>query len=151
MDKLYYEDFEPGMVFDLPATPIDRDEAIDYAREFDPQPFHLDEAAARETLLGGLALSGWNTCCIGMRMAFEGAISRFASLGAPGVDEGRWLKPVRPGDVLTGKLEIVEKRRSRSRPERGIIKIRMELVNQEGDAVYRQSNSNFVLCREPAA
>ncbi len=135
MPPLYLEDFSAGQSFDLGSRKIDRNEILEFAHEYDPQPFHTDEAAAKESIYGGLIASGWQTGSIYMRLLYDGVIGRTAGMGAPGLDELRWLAPVRPGDVLTGRLYIDEVRPSKSKPDRGFIMTRGELANQAGETV----------------
>ena len=123
----YFEDFAPGQEMPLEPHTVTRAEIVAFAAEFDPQPFHLDEAAAADTLLGGLAASGWHTCALFMRMLYHGWLREAASMGSPGVDSLKWLRPVRPGDVLSGRsivlevraLEVEARPRLRSLPPRG--------------------------------
>jgi acyl dehydratase len=145
----YFEDFTPGQVFELGRRPITRDEIVAFAREFDPQPFHLDEAAARHTIFGGLIASGWHTAAITMRLLYDGLVHDTASLGSPGVDELRWLKPVRPGDVLSARLTVLECVPSRSKPDRGLVRSILELVNQHGEIVV-SSKGMSLFGRRPA-
>jgi acyl dehydratase len=145
----YFEDFTPGQVIELGRRSISRDEIIAFAREFDPQPFHTDEAAATRTIYGGLIASGWHTGAISMRLLYDGLVKDTASLGSPGVDELRWLKPVRPGDTLTARLTVLDCVPSRSKPDRGIVRSLIELINQHGEvAVSVKGMSLFA--RRPA-
>jgi acyl dehydratase len=132
---LYFEDFPPGDVRESPPRPVTRDEIVAFARDFDPQPFHLDEAAARRSIYGGLLGSGWHTCAIYMRLMWETFLKDTASLGSPGVDEIRWVKPVRPGDTLRVRFTVVEAIPSRSKPDRGVVRSLSEVVNQHGEVV----------------
>ena len=116
MNKRYFEDFVVGEVMSLPGRPISRSEIIAFAAEYDPQPMHLDEEVARASMLGGLAASGWHTCCLMMRIISDGLMSRSHFLGAPGVDEVRWLAPLRPDEHVDVRANIVDTRASRSRP-----------------------------------
>lgn len=141
MADLHFEDFTEGQRLEFGDHPVTTDEVIRFARDFDPQPFHLDEDAGRDSLLGGLAASGWHVSAIGMRLVFDGFLHRAASLGAPGIDEVRWLKPVRPGDRLRLESVVTAVRASRSRPDRGIVSFDFALLNQDGAVVMRQSNS----------
>ena len=131
----YFEDFTVGEVIELGQRTISKESIVAFAREFDPQPFHLDEAAARATIYGGLLASGWHTASLMMRMLYDNLIRHTVSLGSPGVDELRWLKPVRPGDTLSLRMTILECLPSRSKPDRGIVRSLMELRNQHGDVV----------------
>ena len=132
---LYFEDFPPGDVRESPARTVTREEIIAFARDFDPQPFHVDEAAAAKTIYGGLIASGWHTIAIYMRLMWESYLKDTASLGSPGVDEVRWLKPVRPGDTLRARFTVLEAVPSRSKPDRGIIRSLSEVLNQHGEVV----------------
>jgi acyl dehydratase len=131
----YFEDFAVGDVIDLGQRTLSKESIVAFAREFDPQPFHLDEEAARATIYGGLLASGWHTASLMMRLLYDGLIRHTVSLGSPGVDELRWLKPVRPGDTLSLRMTILECVPSRSKPDRGIVRSLMELRNQHGDVV----------------
>jgi acyl dehydratase len=131
----YLEDFNPGQVFELGSRTVTREEILDFARKFDPQPFHVDEEAARRTPFGGLIASGWHTTAIYMRLYADAVLSDSASLGSPGVEQIRWLAPVRPGDTLHGRLEIVDVRASERDPGRGTVLLASELRNQDGRVV----------------
>ena len=122
---------------------------IGFGRRFDPQPFHTDPVQARASVHGGLIASGWHTGCIAMRILVDHFVSRVASIGSPGLDEVRWFKPVRPGDILSLRVTITETRRSRSRPDRGIVTTFIEVLNQERETVMSMTGSGFYLCREP--
>ena len=150
LSKLYWEDFVVGSVAEFGPRLVTREEIIAFAAEFDPQPMHMDEDYARSTMLGGLAASGWHTCAIGMRMIADGFMTNSASIGSPGVDEVRWLKPVRPGDRLTVLRTILEARPLGSRPEWGLVRFRFELINQAGELMMTQENVNFFGRRESA-
>lgn len=131
-DQLTFEDFPQGHVGRFGPRSVTRGEIIDFAREFDPQPMHLDEKAAQASMLKGLAGSGWHICAIIMRMVFDGFIHRTASLGSPGVSETKWLAPFRPGDELMLDVDVVEARLSQSRPGIGIVTFRMSASNAAG-------------------
>ena len=137
MPDLYLDDLAPGQVFELGRRRVDREEILAFARDYDPQSFHADEEAARASIYGGLIASGWQTVAVYMRLLVDGLLGRAAAMGSPGVDELRWLKPVRPGDELEGRLEIMEVRPSQSRPDRGLARCRCEAFNQDGEAVLR--------------
>jgi acyl dehydratase len=122
-------------VRESPARTVTREEIIAFAREFDPQPFHTDEAAARQTIYGGLIASGWHTIALYMRLMWDSYLKDTASLGSPGVDEVRWLKPVRPGDTLRARFTVLEAVPSRSKPDRGIVRSLSEVFNQHGEVV----------------
>ncbi len=132
---LYLDDFEPGQTIELGTWCVTKEEIIAFAEQFDPQPFHIDEAAAAGTIYGGLIASGWHTVCLFMRLLVDGLLSNAASMGSPGVDEVRWLKPVRPGDVLTAKGVIHEVIPSQSKPDRGVLRTTYEMYNQHGEQV----------------
>jgi acyl dehydratase len=140
----YWEDIKEGEVVELGRRTMDKERMIAFAREFDPQPFHTDEKAAEASIYGGLIASGWLTGSTLMRLLYDGFLKDTASLGSPGIDELRWLKPVRPGDTLTGRLTVIEATASRSRPDRGIVRTRMELMNQDGEAVMTITGVNFI-------
>jgi acyl dehydratase len=131
----YWEDFTVGEVIDLGSCSITEAEVLAFARKYDPQPFHTDPEAARRSIFGGLIASGWHTCALLMRLSVEAAgRDAAAATGSPGLDSCRWLKPVRPGDVLTGRTEVLETWPSRSKPI-GFIRRRNELINQRGEVV----------------
>lgn len=136
MSLLYLEDFAAGQAFDLGQHLFGEDEIVEFAGQFDPQPFHIDREAAASSNYGGLIASGWHTGSVFMRLLVDGLLARCASMGSPGVDELRWLAPVRPGDTLTARLHIEEVRPSKSRPDRGFITTRAVLTNQDGDDVF---------------
>jgi len=133
--EIYFEDLPTGTAMDLGSYEVTREEILEFARKYDPQPFHVDEDAANDSVFGGLIASGWHTCSMTMRLVCDGLLLRAAALGSPGVDEVRWLKPVRPGDTLHAKLEIVESRPSQSKPDRGVIRSRWLVQNQKGELV----------------
>ena len=134
---VFFEDFVVGRRLLYGSRSVSQDEIVRFAREFDPQPFHIDPAAAEKTIYGGLIASGWHTCALVMRVICDGMISASASLGSPGVDELRWLKPVRPGDTLTVYGTALEVRPSNSKPDRGVVTTLTEAVNQAGDVVLK--------------
>lgn len=135
MTTLYLEDFKPGETYTFGSHTFTRDEIIEFGRSYDPQPFHVDEAAAARSIYGGLIASGWQTVGVTFRLAVEGLIHRVASMGSPGVDEVRWLRPVRPGDTIIASGEILEVRPSASKPDRGVVRVRYTAVNQRGEPV----------------
>jgi acyl dehydratase len=146
----YFEDFTPGEVIELGSHTITKEEIVAFAKQFDPQPFHLDEEAAKRTIYGGLLASGWHTGSITMRLLYEGLVKETVSLGSPGVDELRWLKPVRPGDTLSARLTVLECIPSRSKLDRGIVRSTIELRNQHGEVVV-SSKGMSLFGRRPAA
>jgi acyl dehydratase len=135
MPDLYFEDFEPGSVFELGNTTVREDEIVAFAGQWDPQPFHLDPAAARASAFGGLIASGWHTGAMWMRLYVDSVLGRAASMGSPGIEELRWLAPVRPGDTLHARLTVLEATPSERHPGRGTIRSRAEMVNQDGVTV----------------
>jgi len=131
----YWEDFSEGETVELGAYDITRDEILEFARKYDPQPFHVDEEAAAAGPFGGLAASGWHTAAVFMRLFVDGILNSSASMGSPGIEELRWTAPVRPGDVLTGRVRIVESYPSERRADRGTLVTSCELLNQDGTVV----------------
>lgn len=129
---IYFEDFTPGKVFELGAVEMTEDEIVEFATRFDPQPFHIDRDAAARTPFGGIIASGWHTCSYCMRLMVDGLLSRTISLGSPGVDQIRWLAPVRPGDRLSARMTVEEARASASNPARGTVAFVSEMENQDG-------------------
>ena len=149
-DLLHFEDIEPGTVLRSEPMVVTREAIIAFATAYDPQPFHLDEAAGAASLLRGLAASGWHTTALGMRLYFDTFVGRIASMGSPGVDEVRWLRPVRPGDTLTLVLTIAGKRPSASRPDRGFVTTNLDLRDAAGATVMTQRNPLIVQRRGAA-
>jgi acyl dehydratase len=149
MAKLTYEDFQSGQVFPLGPKHVTAEEIIEFAREFDPQPMHLDEAAGRASILGGLAASGWHTSAMFMRMMTDSYLLDTESEGAPGIDFMDWKKPVLAGDTLSGRSIVLESRAMRSRPGIGIVKFRHEVENQRGELVCLGENSTMIRMRMP--
>ncbi len=148
---IYLEDFAVGDRREFGRYAVTLEEVLDFAHKYDPQPFHIDEAAAAKTHFGGLIASGWHTCGMFMRMLADDLQTRGGgSLGSPGVDELRWLKPVRPGDVLSVRSEVIEVRPSKSKPERGIMRARFEVFTEDG-AVVMTLSSVSLLRRRPSA
>jgi acyl dehydratase len=135
MPRIYFEDFVPGAVTTYGPRTVTREEIIAFASEFDPQPMHLDEAAAKKTMLGGLSASGWHSCAIMMRLLCDGFVLHSSSMGAPGIDEVKWLKPVRPDDALSIRVTVLAKREPKSRADMGFVQFRCELLNQRGEVV----------------
>ena len=135
MSLMYLEDFQPGQTFDLGSIHVTHDQVVDFAQQFDPQPFHLDIDAGGQSIFGGLIASGWHTCSLMMRLVVDNLFSRTATLGSPGVNQIRWMLPVRPGDTLSLKLEVLESRPSQSKPDRGSVKVKYALSNQRGELV----------------
>jgi len=148
---LTFEDFPPGRFGTFGPRHVTRDEILAFAAEFDPQPMHLDEAAAAKSMLRGLSGSGWHLCSLMMRMMADGFITRAASLGSPGVDEVRWLSPLRPGDDLMLDVDVLEARASKSRPELGIVKFKFTVRNARGEALAEMTSPILIKRREGTA
>jgi acyl dehydratase len=148
---LTFEDFPPGRFGVFGPRHVSREEILEFAAEFDPQPMHLDEAAASKSMLKGLAASGWHLCSIMMRMMADGFITRTDSLGSPGVNEVRWLAPLRPGDDLMLEVDVLEARVSRSRPETGIVMFKSTARNAAGEALCEMTSPIMVGRRAGAA
>jgi acyl dehydratase len=143
----YFEDYEPGMTRDCGSVSVDQAEIISFARQFDPQPFHVDPVAAADGPFGGLIASGWHTAGLVMRLIVDNYVSPESGLGSAGLDELRWPNPVRPGDTLRVRVTVLEARRSQSKPDRGVLKTLIEAENQDGLPVMRASSINFVRVR----
>ena len=143
----YFEDYVPGMTRDCGGVRVDQAEIISFARQFDPQPFHVDPAAAADGPFGGLIASGWHTAGLVMRLIVENYVAAESSLGSVGLDELRWPYPVRPGDTLRVRVTVLEARRSQSKPDRGIVKTLIEAENQDGQPVMRATAINFIRVR----
>jgi len=146
----YFDDYAPGTTFDCGSVSVDEAEIISFAKTFDPQALHVDPEAAARGPFGGLVASGWHTAALVMRQLVEHYLAAEASLGSPGMDEIRWLGPVRPGNTLSVRATVAEARRSQSRPDRGIIKTVIEAVNQDGRTVMRATGTNFLRVRPDA-
>ncbi len=140
MPEYTFEDFAAGQVYELGSTSVTEEAIVAFAREFDPQPFHLDPDAAAESVFGGLIASGWHTGAMWMRLYVDSLLGGASSQGSPGVEELRWLAPVRPGDTLTGRLTVLETTPSERRPDRGTVRIRGEMVNQDGVTVMSMTS-----------
>jgi acyl dehydratase len=133
--RYWFEDFQPGQTFELGSREVTHEELVSFALYFDPQRFHVDEAAARETHFGGLVASGWHTGAVYQRLHVDGLLNQSSCVGSPGVDEVKFVRPVRPGDVLTARMEILDAVPSRTKPNRGTVTQRSEVLNQHGDVV----------------
>lgn len=147
--RYYFEDFAVGRVWEADGPSLSKDEIVEFAGRFDPQYFHVDERAAQDSPFGGLIASGWHTVSICMRLICDAYLLEAASLGSPGVNEVRWLKPVRPGDRLRLKMTVLEAKPSRSKPDRGTVLHLWEMFNQHGDMVMRMEGYGMFL-RRPA-
>jgi acyl dehydratase len=146
---LYHEHLAVGQTIDCGRSTVTREDILAFARAYDPQPLHVDEAAAKATPLGGLCASGWHICCVMMRLAADSMLNRVVSLGSPGVEEGRWMVPVRPGDVVSCRYTVLEKRDLASRPDVGISKVLVELCNQKGETVADWRTHQLTRRRHP--
>jgi acyl dehydratase len=139
----YFEDFAAGQVYELGETIVSEPEVLEFARRFDPQPFHIDPAAAKRSMYGGLIASGWHTGSLFMGLMVRGLLHDAASLGSAGVDELRWLKPVRPGDTLRARLSVTSVRPSSKRADRGTVFTLGEMFNQQGERVFLVRSSGM--------
>lgn len=149
---IYYEDLEVGSRQSFGGYKVTREEVIEFASKYDPQPFHLDDEAAAKTHFGRLSASGWHTCAMTMAMMVENMReNRQAGLGSPGIDNLRWKKPVYPGDTLRVETELLEKRRSSSRPEMGLFKSRAQVFNQNDEVVLEMTSNGMIEVRNPDA
>ena len=149
--RFHWEDFTPGLVMKLGSTTVSREAVLEFAGQFDPQPFHLDDAAAEASLFGRLAASGWHTCAMMMRLMCDAYLNDSAGLGSPGVDNLRWLKPVYPGDTLSAEMEVLEARVMNSRPHVGLVLSRWSLANQDGAVVLTMQGWGMFGRRDVAA
>jgi acyl dehydratase len=140
MPGLYFEDLQPGQVVELGEHTVSEEEIVAFARQYDPQPFHVDTEAAKESVFGGLIASGWHTGAMWMRLYVDSLLDGAASMGSPGIEELRWLAPVRPGDTLSGRLTVLEATPSERRPDRGTVRIRGEMINQDGVTVMSMTS-----------
>ena len=149
---IHYEDLVVGETEEFGAYEVTREEVIEFASKYDPQPFHLDDDAAAATYFGRLSASGWHTAAMTMRMMVDNfSQKQRASLGSPGIDELRWLKPVYPGDTLSVTSELIEKRRSKSRPEMGLMRAKSTTWNQHREAVMTLVSNGLIKVRDPNA
>ena len=147
----YWEDMQVGQVRDLGSATLTREEIVDFANQFDPQPFHLDEEAARQSVFGGLCASGWHTCSLAMRLMVTNFLCQTSSMGSPGLENIRWLKPVFPGDTLRLQTTVLETRPMGTRPDIGMTRNRWEMFNQHGDKVLHMEGWGMFKRRHPAA
>lgn len=143
----FFEDYVPGLIVRYGPIGVDANEIVAFGRQFDPQPFHVDPQRAEA--FGGLIASGWHTASLMMRLLVDHFLPSEAGLGSPGVDELRWLAPVRPGDELSLRITVTEARRSRSKPDRGLVRTDNEFVNQRGEPVMTLKAMVLMRCRKP--
>jgi acyl dehydratase len=146
-DDRRFEDYVAGAVYEYGRIPVTEAEIIDFARRFDPQYLHVDRERAAQGPFGGLIASGWHTAAMMMRLIVDNFLPKTASLGSPGIDELRWLRPVRPGDVLSIRLSVLEATRSRSRPDRGVVRTLCEVLNDRREVVMSLKAMNILACR----
>ena len=146
--ELYFEDFAPGQAFDLGEREVTAEAIVAFAREWDPQPFHVDEEAARDGPFGGLAASGWHSAALWMRLYVDALLLRAASMGSPGLEELRWLVPVRAGDTVRARFVVLDVQPSSKRPDRGTVFFQGELVNQRDEVVVRMRGRGYFARRE---
>jgi acyl dehydratase len=149
IDDRYFEDYKEGAVYEYGHITLTEAEIIDFARAFDPQPIHVDPEFAADGPFRGLIASGWHTGSLMMRLFADHFLSRVASLASPGIDELRWPAPLRPGDSVRLRVTIVEARRSRSKPDRGLVRTHSELINQNDEAVLSLTAMNLLRARDP--
>lgn len=147
VEDRHFEDYVPGRTYEYGSVTVTEDEIVEFARRFDPQTMHTDPAAAACGAFGGLIASGWHTAAMMMRMIADGWLSKTASLASPGVDELRWIKPVRPGDTLRIRVTTVSAERSRSKPDRGLVRSFVEVVNQRDEVVMSMVGMVLIRCR----
>ena len=148
-DTLHYEDFPEGLVIPLGTYHLPKEEVIGFAREWDPQPFHMDEQEGERSVLGGLGASGWQSCAILIRLSVEGYANRSAAMASNSMEECRWLRPVLAGETLTGRATVLSRRVSAKRPEMGILKMKFELLNTQGELKADLIGIQFMKVRNP--
>lgn len=149
--RYYWEDLQAGRVLDLGTVTPTADEIKHFAAQFDPQPFHLDEEAGRRSVFGGLCASGWHTCAMAMRLTVDNFLRESSSMGSPGLESLKWLKPVYPGDTLALKHRVLESRPMNSRPDLGLVRSVWEMFNQRGEQVLHMEGYGMFRRRTPAA
>jgi acyl dehydratase len=143
----YFEDYAPGSVSEHGSITVEEADIIDFAKRYDPQEFHINPEAAAHGPFGGLIASGWHTCSLVMRLLVEQYLSKESSLGSPGIDELRWLRPVRPRDTLSIRATVLDAKQSQSKPDRGMVRTLLEVENQNGEVVMSLKAMNLVRCR----
>jgi len=143
----YFEDYIPGTVFEYGEIRVEESEILDFARRFDPQDMHVDPEKAARGRFGGLIASGWHTGAMAMRLLADNFLPKTASLASPGIDELRWLRPVRPRDVLRIRVSVLEATPSRSKADRGMVRTLIEVLNQDGEVVMSLKPMNIIACR----
>jgi acyl dehydratase len=150
-ENRYFEDYIPAEVHEFGSIAVDEAEVLEFGRRYVPLSYHIDKEAAKQSIYGGLIASGWHTAALMMRLYTVHYLSSVANLGSPGGDELRWEKPVFPGDALSVRATILDARRSESRPDRGIVRTFIEVLNQHREVVMSMKMVNFVRCREAPA
>lgn len=149
--RYYWEDLQAGSVRELGSVTVTAEEIKEFAEQFDPQPFHMDELAGRRSIFGNLCASGWHTCALAMKLTVENFLNESSSMGSPGVENLRWLKPVYPGDTLTLKHSIAESRPLRKRRDTGLVRAVWEMFNQNGEKVMQMEGYGMFRRRTPAS
>jgi acyl dehydratase len=147
IDQRYFEDYVPGSTYEFGSILVEEEEIIAFAKRYDPQIFHTDPFAARNSIYGGLIASGWHTAALAMRLLVDHYVSHTACLGSPEADKLRWLKPVRPGDRLSVRVRVLETRCSASKPDRGIVRSSVEVLNQDREVVMSRMSVSIMLRR----
>jgi acyl dehydratase len=150
VEQRYFEDYVPGSVFDYGSITLTQDEMVEFAKHFDPQFIHTDPLAAAKGPFEGLIASGWHTAAVMMRLLVDHYLSHVASMASPGIDELRWMRPVRPGDSLSIRVSVLEANRSRSKPDRGLVRSAIEVLNQHQEVVMSLKAMNILGCRDRA-
>ncbi len=148
--KYYFEDFEPGHMTEIQGPTLTREEIVEFASRFDPQPFHVDEEKAKQSIYRGIIASGWHTVSLCMRMICDAYLLDSASMGSSGVDQIRWLIPVRPGDAISLRMTVLETNVSKTRPEMGIVRHRWDVFNQNQELVMEMTGTGLFRRRNPA-
>ncbi len=149
--RWYWEDLEPGSVRELGSVTPTAQEILEFASKFDPQPFHLDEEAGRRSVFGALCASGWHTCSMAMRLTVDNFLNESSSMGSPGLENIRWMKPVHPGDTLRLTYRVTESRPLNSKPDIGLVRAIWEMYNQHGEQVMQMEGYGMFRRRTPAA
>jgi len=150
VDQRYFEDYVPGLVFEYGSITLNEQEIVEFAKRFDPQFIHTDPRAAADGPFHGLIASGWHTAAVMMRLFVDHYLSHVASMASPGIDELRWSRPVRPGDSLSIRVAVIEANRSRSKPDRGMVRSLIEVLNQDREVVMSLQAMNILRCRDAA-
>lgn len=148
--KYYWEDFHVGRTIESGNIPISEEEIVHFARQYDPQPFHIDKAAAADSSFGGIVASGWHTCSLAMRLICDSYLLEAASNGSPGIEKLQWLKPVRPGDTLQLRVRVLESRLSASKPTIGLVRSQWQMFNQDNECVMSMEGYSMIRRRQTA-